>query len=100
MIRSDILLDNKSIHIKLKKDIHLALREKLLKYNLSMQDFFQEAVDSVLNDTTKADTLLQKIVKKKILVSLERRNNPKSIGALDIESLYTLLDDSIERKDM
>lgn len=98
MIRSDILFDKKSIHITLKKDIHLALREKLMKHNLTMQDFFQEAVDTVLNDSPKAEALLQKIVKKKILASLEKRNQPKTVGALDAETLYRLLDDAIEEK--
>ena len=99
MIRSDILFDKKGVHVSLKKDIHLALREKLLKYNLSMQDFFQDAVDSVLNDNAKADMLLEKIVKKKILASLERRNTPRRVGMLDTESIYALLEDVIEGKE-
>lgn len=100
MIRSDVLFDKKSVHITLKKDIHLALREKLMKYNLTMQDFFQEAVASILNDSSKSDALLQKIVKKKILSSLEKRNQTKSIGTLDAESLYKLLEDTIEEKEI
>ena len=97
-MRSDILFDKKGVHIALKKDIHLALREKLMKYNLTMNDFFQDAVDFILNDGPKADAILQKIVKKKIIASLEKRNKNKGVGALDAEALYKLLEESTEGK--
>ena len=42
MIRTDILHDRKCIHVKLKKDVHLKLREKLFAYQLSIQAVFDE----------------------------------------------------------
>lgn len=99
MIRSDILFSKKSLHVKLDKEQHLALREKLMRHNLTMQDFFQDAVDTVLNDGPRADNLLQKIVKKKILASLEKKTQTKTIGDIDAESLYKLLEDALEEKE-
>ena len=37
-MRSDIFEERKSVHIKLDKDVHYAIREKLFRHNITMQD--------------------------------------------------------------
>ena len=38
----NIFIDKKSIHFKLRTDIHAALRTTLFKHNITMQELFDE----------------------------------------------------------
>ena len=91
----------KSIHVKLSKDIHTALRQKLLGYGLTMQDLFSEVADIALADTDRADRILKKISKRKLQESLQKTgrklSNELMIGELDSDALYNILDEG--RKD-
>lgn len=92
-------MDRKSVHVKLTKETHTALREKLFRYGITMQDLFQETVDSVLREGDKADNMLHRIAKKRMLSQLEKIDRKRHIkmGEFDSETLYNLLE-SDERK--
>lgn len=97
-MRHDIFCDKKSIHVKLAKDAHASLRQKLFKYGLTMQDLFHEAAMMALSDDRKAENLLERISKKKLEENIRRldkklqgRSGP-TIGELDAETLYNLID--------
>jgi len=94
-MRHDLFYDKKSIHIKLTKESHTALREKLFRYGVTMQDLFQDTADIVLSDTPRAEKLLQRVAKKKLAASLEKlgRGQRAQLGELDSETLYNLLED-------
>jgi 23S rRNA maturation-related 3'-5' exoribonuclease YhaM len=102
-LRHDIFQDRKSIHIKLSKESHAALREKLFKCGLSMQDVFEELADLVLSDNSRADRLIQSIIKKKIQEQLDgpkkntRHRHP--VDKFDAETLYNLIDEGQEFDD-
>ena len=95
-MRHDLFYGRKSVHVKLTKETHAALREKLFRHGITMQDLFQEAADMVLNESISAEKLLQRVAKKKLKATLEKMPRAKSfhLGELDSETLYNLLEDS------
>lgn len=99
-MRYDIFHGKKSVHVKLTKESHAALREKLFRFGITMQDLFQEATDTVLKEGVHADNMLRKIAKKKMLESLEKieKSRTPQFGQLDSETLYNLLEEQDGRK--
>lgn len=95
-MRYDLFQGKKSVHVKLTKESHAALREKLFRYGITMQDLFQEAADMILTDNDRADKFLQKIVKKRMAAALEKIDRQKklSLGDFDSETLYNLLEEA------
>ncbi len=95
-MRHDLFFHKKSVHVKLTKEVHTALREKLFKHGITMQDLFHEAAEMVLLEGPKSDKLLEKISKKKLLITLEKVNRQQNmqLGELDSDTLYNLLEDS------
>ena len=90
-------LDKQSIHIKLPRDIHHALKIKLLQYEVTMQDFFEEAALGILKDDNETDKQLKAIKKIAIKKEIKRvaekqtsKNNRES--NIDAELLYNLLE--------
>jgi heterodisulfide reductase subunit C len=84
------------VHVKLTKEVHTSLREKLFRHGITMQDLFQEAAEMVLLEGSKSDKFLEKISKKKLMVSIEKINRRQNdqLGELDSDTLYNLLEDS------
>lgn len=95
-MRTDIFFNKKSVHVKLERETHVLLREKLFRYGITMQDLFQEAAEMAVTEGTKSEKLLEKIAKKKLLASLEKPNKEQkaSYGELNSDMLYNLLEDS------
>lgn len=93
-MRHDLFQARKSIHVKLTKESHTALREKLFRYNITMQDLFQEVADIVLTEEDRSEKLLQRVVKKKMLNELQKidRREKLVLGEFDSETLYNLLE--------
>lgn len=94
-MRRDLFFDKKSVHINLTKESHAALREKLFRHDLTMQDLFQGLADFILSDSPKATRLLEGIVLKKIKASLEPklRSGQRIISELDTDTLYNLIEE-------
>ena len=95
-MRHDLFFHKKSVHVKLTKEVHTSLREKLFRHGITMQDLFQEAAEMILMEGPKSEKLLEKISKKKLLASVEKINRSQSmqLGELDSDTLYNLLEDS------
>lgn len=95
-MRTDAFFGKKSVHVKLTKEVHTLLREKLFRYGITMQDLFQEAAEQAVHEGVRSEKLLEKISKKKLLASLEKMNQTKisSSGEIDSETMYNLLEGS------
>lgn len=93
-MRTDAFFGKKSVHVKLTKEVHTLLREKLFKYGVTMQDLFQEAAEQAVHEGVRSEKLLEKIAKKKLLASLERIDNTKRSRSseIDSEAMYNLLE--------
>lgn len=95
-MRHDLFFHKKSVHVKLTKEVHTLLREKLFRHGITMQDLFQEAAEMVLTDNIRSEKLLEKISKKKLQASIEKisRSQSAQLGELDSDTLYNLLEES------
>lgn len=106
MIRTDVLYDKKCIHVKLTKDVHLRLREKLFQYQLSMQSIFDEFARLIINDDKVALKILEELAIRKIKEELEKPvkkpgpYNRDGISELDHNTLYNMInsDDSGKKR--
>lgn len=94
-MRYDQFYGRKSVHVKLRKELHVALREKLFKFDITMQDLFHETAELVVSDTTRGDQLLQRIAKKKMLAMIQAADKKPEIrlNELDSDTLYNLISD-------
>lgn len=97
-MRFDIFQDRKSVHIKLTKESHAALREKLFKHGLTMQDVFEELTTVILSDSSRADKIIQGIIKKKIRAQIEgvKKSGRKTMDQFDADTLYNLIEEGQE----
>ena len=96
MIRTDILHDRKCVHVKLKKETYLRLREKLFSYQLSLQSVFDEFSNLIVEDEKRATRILEDLAMKKAKAELEKptRKFPGSkerIDELDHNTLYNMI---------
>lgn len=98
-MRSDILVDKKCVHIKLSKEVHFALRTKLFKHNISMQELFDEFARLVAEDAPKGQSIVDHIVNKKIKLTLstsslsskKSRRKKEQFKEFDSEALYNMI---------
>lgn len=94
-MRYDLFKDKKSVHINLAKESHAALREKLFRHGLTMQDLFHGLTDFILSDSPKAERMLEGIVSKKLKSKMEPKQRPgqRIISELDSDTLYNLIEE-------
>lgn len=92
----DAFFGRKSVHVKLTKEVHTLLREKLFRYGVTMQDLFQEAAEMAVNEGTRSEKMLEKIARKKLLASLEKpvKDQNSSFAKIDSEMMYNLLEET------
>lgn len=98
-MRTDIFLEKKCVHIKLEKDTHSALRAKLFRHNITMQDLFEECAALVASGTDKGQSLVETIVKKKIKQIIDGKKRTRKtvqITEADNETLYSMINDEAE----
>jgi hypothetical protein len=102
-MRTDLFSEKKCVHFKIDKDVHHALRAKLFKHNISMQELFDEFARLVATDTVKGQSVIDLIVNRKIkeaMLSTEgkvrKRKKKESFGNLDSETLYNMINGSDE----
>jgi hypothetical protein len=98
-MRFDTFVDKKSIHFKLDKDVHLALRAKLFKYNISMQELFDEFANLVVTDVPKARSIVESILNKRMksVLSGEKKRKKKKrevFNEVDTDTLYNMINES------
>jgi len=97
-MRFDTFVDKKSIHFKLDKDVHLALRAKLFKYNISMQELFDEFAILVVTDVPKARSIVESILNKRMksVLSGEKKRKKKKrevFNEVDTDTLYNMINE-------
>jgi hypothetical protein len=93
-MRTDVLEDRKCVHIKLKKEVHLALRTKLFKYNISMQELFDEFARLVANDSSKGQSVINIIAARKLneaITGVKKEKRNTTMSELDSETLYNMI---------
>lgn len=96
-MRSDLLTDKKSVHFKISKEVHFALRAKLFKHDISMQELFDEFARLVVTDAPKGQSIIESIVNRKIKQitgHAPKRRKKDSFGELDSETLYNMINGS------
>lgn len=99
---TDIFVDKKSIHFKLDRNVHFALRAKLFKHNVTMQELFDEVARLVATDTARGQTIIESIINKKIKKVLSTSSNvvhrkkKESFNDLDSDALYNMINGSEE----
>lgn len=100
MMRTDVFVDKKCIHVKLDKETHTALRSKLFKHNVSMQDLFEECARLVATETQRGQLIIEAIVNRKIkeAISGVKRKKESRIDDVDVETLYNMINASSDSK--
>lgn len=103
-MRNDIFVSRKSVHIKLPKELHAILRQKLFKHNLTMQDMFEEYSSILVEDSQRSDKNIQRVVTKKMKAIMEGKGRKKErkeliMGELDSDTLYNLLEETERHND-
>lgn len=101
-MRADTFADRKSVHFKLDKEVHLALRAKLFKYDISMQELFDEFARLVATDASKAQSIVDIIINKRfksVLANGTKRkkrayNKKESFTDMDAEALYNIINET------
>lgn len=100
-MRSDLFQSRKCVHIKIPKEVHATLREKMFKHNLTMQELFSDYAETMAEDSMKAERTFERLVSKRIKAMLEdaKANRKKQIkglmmGELDSNTLYSLLEEA------
>lgn len=95
---SDALRDRKCIHIQLRKDVHAALRARLFKRGLSMQEVIDEFAKLFVIDDPRATELVEEFTIKKVQGVLSRSSTSYRLktesSELDHEALYNMIEGS------
>lgn len=99
-MRTDLLVDKKCVHFKISKEVHHALRSKLFKHNISLQELFEEFASSVANDTNRGLSYIDSVVNRKVKEALGTAKKKKKVGMgeLDSDTLYSIINQSQAEK--
>lgn len=95
-MRADILQDKKCVHIKLDKQVHLALRSKLFHHDISMQEVFDAFAKLLVSEDARANRILEQVIIQKVKDAIEgkpKKQKDSSINELDHSVLYDLISD-------
>lgn len=82
-----MIIDKKSIHIKLYSNTHAAFRIKLLEKQLTMQEVFEECVQRIVTNDPLFVELLEEVVINK------KEKQLKQLYSSDAESIYDVIGD-------
>lgn len=99
-MRTDLFADRKCVHFKISKEVHFALRAKLFKHNISMQELFDEFARLVASDAPKGQALIESIVNRKLKQALSgesiKKRKKEPLGEFDTDTLYSMINNSDE----
>jgi len=96
-MRGDLLCDNKGIHIKLKKDIHINFKAEMFNAGISMQEAINEFALQVTEGTKSGKSIVAAAAAKKIKQSIEKgsKRKDRQYTDVDIDTLYELINTKI-----
>jgi len=99
-MRTDLFISKKCVHIKLDKDVHTALRSKLFRHNVTMQDLFEECATMVATDAAKGQSMVEAIVRRKIneaLTGKKKKRKEIVVNEVDTDTLYNMINESKDK---
>lgn len=79
-----VVVNKKSIHIKLDDRTHLLLKDKLSGLNLSMQEVVEYLSQLIINDNDKLNELLNNYIIQKVEHKIKLSNKDKILKTSDI----------------
>ena len=92
-MRGDLYPLRRSVHIKLTREQHAALRTELIKHNLSMQDIFFEMVEILISDDKTFKNFTAAAAKRQRRdEAIPRKMTTKPLGEMDSDELYDLIE--------
>ena len=94
-LRQDLFQDKKDIHIKLDKEVHVALRTLCLQKGITMQDVFCEFARLLVTGDKRASGLTDSFILRKLNLPKRskqyKRKKMTNLSEPDKESLYDLI---------
>jgi hypothetical protein len=100
-MRTDLFEDRKCVHVKLNKELHFALRSKLFKHNISMQDLFDECARIIVSESIRGQSIINAIVNRKLeeqISGVKAKDKRNTMGELDSETLYNMINSTEEKE--
>lgn len=96
----DIYQERKTVHVNLKKDLYILIRQKLTQNGISFQEFINHVVEAIVYETEMpAYKLFNRAVHEKRKKDMEnskfkdKKIKNTQFSELDISALYDLIND-------
>ncbi len=96
IVRTDLFQDRKGVHIKVDKAVHAALRAQMFRYNISMQEVFNEFANLIVNEHGPALRIVENLVMRKVREKIEGKATKRhcdNVSEMDHDVLYQLIDE-------
>jgi hypothetical protein len=99
-MRSDVGLERKCVHLKLRRGVHTAMRELLLRRDMSLQEVLNAFVEEVVQGNRSAIGVVDRLAAEKLRRKLGPLKPKKCMRGSDIQhpvfehdadSLYALI---------
>ncbi len=101
----DYFIKRKSVHLDFDRDVHIALKVKLMEHGISMQETFETIARSIVKGNPHLNDMIERIALKKLRLKLSEMDTAdkeearrvmlsKRITELDSEVLYSLIEES------
>jgi hypothetical protein len=78
----------KSVHINIPRETHALVRSQCFKYNLTMQDIFEELAQMIAAEEPEALEMMSNLSMKKRDASIKR------LSASDAESIFNIIENN------
>jgi hypothetical protein len=78
----------KSVHINIPRETHALVRSQCFKYNLTMQDIFEELAQMIAAEEPEAIEMMSNLSMKKRDASIKR------LSASDAESIFNIIENN------
>ena len=93
-MRSDVFEINKSVHIKLNKDLYVALKIEAFQRGLTLQEIFTELSQLIVDKNPQISKLLDVYAVQRIKDKLKGKSPEKDVRSeLDSDALYELIEE-------
>lgn len=99
MLRTDLFVDKKAVHVKLDKEVHAGLRVQCFKHNLSMQEILEEFCILLAEGDKRMIQIMSQFIVKKVkkecetkLIADPRPNQPRNVVDRDKDLLYSMIE--------
>lgn len=92
-LRSDALFKHKRLNIWIDKNAYIKLRTTLFRYDISIQEIFEDFALLLLSDTDRGNAILKRFAKQKMQRKIDGQEKPerKVFSEQDVDALYDLI---------